>query len=161
MTAPFPCVFIWIVLPSGNMAIRMKIPLPWLCHQDKTLAINKQFVLATYVVKIAEVLSKMRELNKSWQLFFLNRATPLCCLIVCFSDKTTNAKCIDAQGPLLPTRIITKPALTTLMSTSLLIRHQGAVSIRKTVLPGMAIPMLKIRRPNGRLIFNMEIAIRR
>ena len=41
------------------------------------------------------------------------------------------------------------------------LRHQGAVSIRKTVLPGMAIPMLKIRRPNGRLIFNMEIAIRR
>ena len=39
--------------------------------------------------------------------------------------------------------------------------HQGAVSIRKTVLPGMAILMLKIRRPNGRLIFNMEIAIRR
>ena len=37
----------------------------------------------------------------------------------------------------------------------------GAVSIRKTVLPGMAIPMLKIRRPNDRLIFNMEIAIRR
>ena len=37
----------------------------------------------------------------------------------------------------------------------------GAVSIRKTVLPGMVIPMLKIRRPNGRLIFNMEIAIRR
>ena len=40
-------------------------------------------------------------------------------------------------------------------------KHQGAVSIRKTVLPGMAIPMLKIRRPNGRLIFNIEIAIRR
>ena len=40
-------------------------------------------------------------------------------------------------------------------------RDLGAVSIRKTVLPGMAIPMLKIRRPNGRLIFNMEIAIRR
>ena len=38
---------------------------------------------------------------------------------------------------------------------------QGAVSIRKTVLPGMAIPMLKIRRPNGRRIFNMEITIRR
>ena len=38
---------------------------------------------------------------------------------------------------------------------------QGGVSIRKTVLPGMAIPMLKIRRPNGRLIFNMEIATRR
>ena len=37
----------------------------------------------------------------------------------------------------------------------------GAVSIRKTVLLGMAIPMLKIRRPNGRLIINMEIAIRR
>ena len=37
----------------------------------------------------------------------------------------------------------------------------GAVSIRNTVLPGMAIPMLKIRRPIGRLIFNMEIAIRR
>ena len=41
------------------------------------------------------------------------------------------------------------------------IENQGGVSIRKTVLPGMAIPMLKIRRPNGRLIFNMEIAIRR
>ena len=40
-------------------------------------------------------------------------------------------------------------------------KKQGAVSIRKTVLTGMAIPMLKIRRPNGRLIFNMEIAIRR
>ena len=38
---------------------------------------------------------------------------------------------------------------------------QGDVSIRKTVLPGMAIPMFKIRRPKGRLIFNMEIAIRR
>ena len=37
--------------------------------------------------------------------------------------------------------------------------HLGAVSIRKTVLPGMAIPMLKIRRPNGRLIFNMGIPI--
>ena len=35
----------------------------------------------------------------------------------------------------------------------------GAVSIRKTVLPGMTIPMLKIRRPNGRLIFNMGIPI--
>ena len=42
-----------------------------------------------------------------------------------------------------------------------LFKGQGAVSIRKTVLPGMAIPMLKIRRPNGRLIFNMEITIRR
>ena len=44
---------------------------------------------------------------------------------------------------------------------SLCTKNQGAVSIRKTVLPGMSIPMLKIRRPNGRLIFNMEIAIRR
>ena len=42
-----------------------------------------------------------------------------------------------------------------------LYKEQGAVSIRKTFLPGMAIPMLKIRRPNGRLIFNMEIAIHR
>ena len=40
-------------------------------------------------------------------------------------------------------------------------QKQGAVSIRKTVFPGMAIPMLKIRRPSGRLIFNMEIAKRR
>ena len=44
---------------------------------------------------------------------------------------------------------------------AILPRPQGAVSVRKTVLPGMEIPMLKIRRPNGRLIFNMEIAIRR
>ena len=47
------------------------------------------------------------------------------------------------------------------MLTYNIIGEQGAVSIRKTVLPGMAIPMLKIRRPNGCLIFNMEIAIRR
>ena len=47
------------------------------------------------------------------------------------------------------------------VSVSKRLNTQGAVSIRKTVLPGMAIPMLKIRRPNGRLIFNMEIAIRR
>ena len=46
----------------------------------------------------------------------------------------------------------TRPSVTSIL---------GAVSIRKTVLPGMAIPMLKIRRPNGGLIFNMEIAIRR
>ena len=39
--------------------------------------------------------------------------------------------------------------------------YQEAISRRKMVLPGMVIPMLKIRRPNGRLIFNMEIAIRR
>ena len=32
---------------------------------------------------------------------------------------------------------------------------------KKDGLAGMAIPMLKIRRPNGRLIFDMEIAIRR
>ena len=35
----------------------------------------------------------------------------------------------------------------------------GAVSKRKTILLGMAIPMLKIRRPTGRLIFNMGIPI--
>ena len=40
-----------------------------------------------------------------------------------------------------------------------LLASQGAVSIRKTVLLGMAIPMLKIRRPTGRLIFNMGIPI--
>ena len=33
----------------------------------------------------------------------------------------------------------------------IIILDQGAVSIRKTVLPGMAIPMLKIRRPIGLL----------
>ena len=54
------------------------------------------------------------------------------------------------------------PGATALIITSMQIDNiQGAVSIRKTVLPGMAIPMLKIRRPNGRLIFNMEITIRR
>ena len=45
------------------------------------------------------------------------------------------------------------------MDNIVLSNSQGAVSIRKTVLPGMAIPMLKIRRPLGRLIFNMGIAI--
>ena len=46
-------------------------------------------------------------------------------------------------------------SITGLMSSYI----QGAVSIRKTVLLGMAIPMLKIRRPTGRLIFNMGIPI--
>ena len=55
--------------------------------------------------------------------------------------------CIPFSVPLLPCRRVD--------------RGLGVISIRKTVLPGMAIPMLKIRRPNGRLIFNMEIAIRR
>ena len=41
------------------------------------------------------------------------------------------------------------------------IRQAGGRLNKKDVLPGMAIPMLKIRRPNGRLIFNMEITIRR
>ena len=36
---------------------------------------------------------------------------------------------------------------------------QGAVSIWKTVLLGMVIPMLKIRRLTDRLIFNMGIPI--
>ena len=53
------------------------------------------------------------------------------------------------------------PVLETEYNTFASQNDQGAVSIRKTVLPGLAIPMLKIRRPNGRLIFNMEIAIRR
>ena len=39
------------------------------------------------------------------------------------------------------------------------VQYLGPVSIRKTVFPGMGIPMLKIRRPVGRLIFNMGIAI--
>ena len=60
---------------------------------------------------------------------------------------------MDCKGPM--PRIGTRQSL---QSRSLSL---GAVSIRKTVLPGMAIPMLKIRRPNGRLIFNMEITIRR
>ena len=51
--------------------------------------------------------------------------------------------------------------LAKLITMAYFIYIMGAVSIRKTVLPGMAIPMLKIRRPNGRLIFNMEITIRR
>ena len=58
-------------------------------------------------------------------------------------------------------QVLTWPdVIISIVFTSILC-YQGAVSIRKTVLPGMAIPMLKIRRPNGRLIFNMEITIRR
>ena len=41
----------------------------------------------------------------------------------------------------------------------LTLKKPGGRLNKKTVLPGMAIPMLKIRRPNGRLIFNMEITI--
>ena len=60
---------------------------------------------------------------------------------------------IDVLGPLLRA-----PRGNSII---LMLIDQGVVSIRKTVLLGMAIPMLKIRRPNGRLIFNMEITIRR
>ena len=51
----------------------------------------------------------------------------------------------------LPGTIFTKSCFFSL-SWKTIFGHLGAVSIRKTVLPGMAIPMLKIRRPNGRLI---------
>ena len=58
------------------------------------------------------------------------------------------------------TDVITPSELSiTVNNREYLLRHLGAVSIRKTVLPGMAIPMLKIRRPTGRLIFNMGIPI--
>ena len=60
-----------------------------------------------------------------------------------------------------PTWVLLSPGGPHVGPMNLAIWDQGAISIRKTVLPGMAIPMLKIRRPNGRLIFNMEIAIRR
>ena len=60
-----------------------------------------------------------------------------------------------------PVRRLTTYKLVINVALNLESHNLGAVSIRKTVLPGMAIPMLKIRRPNGRLIFNMEIAIRR
>ena len=66
-----------------------------------------------------------------------------------------NQHCIEGMGTLIARFIVPTWA------PSGADRNQGAISIRKTVLPGMAIPMLKIRRPNGRLIFNMEIAIRR
>ena len=58
-------------------------------------------------------------------------------------------------------KLLDTDALGSLDCADISLRKLGVVSIRKTVLPGMAIPMLKIRRPNGRLIFNMEIAIRR
>ena len=64
----------------------------------------------------------------------------------------------------LPVSMLTHIYVVTLrinVVTLRITKSLGAVSIRKTVLPGMAIPMLKIRRPNGRLIFNMEMAIRR
>ena len=38
-------------------------------------------------------------------------------------------------------------------------RSRAPSQYKKTVFPGMGIPMLKIRRPVGRLIFNMGIAI--
>ena len=40
-------------------------------------------------------------------------------------------------------------------------KEAGGRLIKKDGLTRYGDPMLKIRRPNGRLIFNMEIAIRR
>ena len=89
---------------------------------------------------------------------------------------TLNTTCVGMSDRLLGNILFNEICMTiNIMLTSLIIlapyllhdttknkqKKQGAVSIRKTVLPGMAIPMLKIRRPNGRLIFNMEITIRR
>ena len=45
------------------------------------------------------------------------------------------------------------------MGTS--VREAGGRLNKKDGVTRYGIPMLKIRRPNGRLIFNMEIAIRR
>ena len=66
---------------------------------------------------------------------------------------------IDSGNGLVPpgNEPLLGPMLTQL--SVVICRHQGAVSIRKTVLLGMVIPMLKIRRPTGRLIFNMGIPI--
>ena len=78
------------------------------------------------------------------------------------ASKTWLAKLPSGVSLLYPKQYI---AMETVPSDHPVVFHefflQGGVSIRKTVFPGMAIPMLKIRRPNGRLIFNMEIAIRR
>ena len=62
---------------------------------------------------------------------------------------------------MIPVYIYLCKSITHIGVKSGICQFQGAVSIKKTVLPGMAIPMLKIRHPNGRLIFNMEITIRR
>ena len=70
-----------------------------------------------------------------------------------WSDKSIQFLCFTHESP-------SSEAFAIYQHTDM-VKTLGAVSIRKTVLPGMAIPMLKIRRPNGRLIFNMEIAIRR
>ena len=67
----------------------------------------------------------------------------------------------SAWQPILRQELVGHDVLVTPSISLEQCKSLGAVSIRKTVLPGMAIPMLKIRRPNGRLIFNMEIAIRR
>ena len=72
----------------------------------------------------------------------------------CASSNTLHSIRGNDEGP-------PQPCLLVFSSMIFCWKNQGAVSIRKTVLPGMAIPMLKIRRPNGRLIFNKEIAIRR
>ena len=71
-------------------------------------------------------------------IFPCNIASPHC-YVICYDNNLRNQCCTIALQYMLT--------------------QQGAVSIRKTVLPGMAIPMLKIRRPNGRLIFNMGIPI--
>ena len=81
----------------------------------------------------------------------------LCSILLCVNDRFSNNNIfwwLDMNMYISP--ICLCPDVITRSNHFL-----GAVSIRKTVLPGMAIPMLKIRRPNGRLIFNMEIAIRR
>ena len=82
-----------------------------------------------------------------WRSRLSNLHITLWCII---HGLATNIHDTRASGTTKPDR-----------ETGLFCDDLGTVSIRKTVLPGMAIPMLKIRRPNDRLNFNMEIAIRR
>ena len=90
-----------------------------------------------------------------WSLFLRFVLTELVQIMAwCRPGKT------PLSGP-MPVSLLTYIVCVARAQCDKVCNHLGAVSIRKTVLPGMAIPMLKIRRPNGRLIFNMKIAIRR
>ena len=104
-------------------------------------------------VVLSMIFASVQHVNMQW-VYYHVAAYPSAIYIMGIPGSITGACKLDQQADTLGTHWMHYREL----------RHgqyQGAVSIRKTVLPGMAIPMLKIRRPNGRLIFNMEITIRR
>ena len=144
----------------------------WNLHEDATIALQEnEFEIVAY--KTAVILCRPEYINCVWgeiaAMFWHEVQKKIQKLyqrksfenVSKMTDTLSRPECVNTLWPKLNYLHSEECVSKFIWKRWLWNNSQGAVSIRKTVLPGMAIPMLKIRRPNGRLIFNMEITIRR